>query len=139
MIRCDALIVTGVIQSSVSLTNNLNEVNIAYEAQTVTFRCIIQGTGTILTWISDDYIGSGGVVLQFASLHSPGWNASNSLNPTTVATLISANTVNGVTVIESELRIIASVQYPTSSVSCRVDNYGELNTAMFRKAVSFVC
>ena len=119
------------------LTSNLNKENIAYDEQTVTFKCTIRGTGIlVLTWISNDYIGSEDYWLQFSSTHSPGRTEPSSINPTTVATLTSATTeaVTGVTEIISELRIIASIQHSSSSVTCQVNGIGVSNTTMFRKA-----
>ena len=124
--------ITGFAQSEVSVTSNLIDGNIAYDNQTWIFRCITEGTSMTLTWTSDDYIGSGGDVLQFKSVHSPGRTASNSINPTTIATLINATTVNGVTVIKSELCIIASVQYSMSSVECRANIHGTPTTILFQ-------
>ena len=120
------------------LKSNLNEGSIANDAQNVTFRCTIRGTGTILSWISDDYIGLGGVVLQFASIDSPGLIVSSSENPNTTATLINAttNANTGVTQIVSELHITASVQYPTSAVSCRINSHGRANITTFRTVLS---
>ena len=116
-----------------SLESNLNEGSIAYDAQNVTFRCTIRGTGTILSWISDDYIGLGGVVLQFASIDSPGLTVSSSENPNTIATLINAttNANTGVTQIVSELHITASIQYSTAAISCRINSHGMPHTIIF--------
>ena len=126
---------TGVTSSVALLTSNLNKDNIAYDEQTVIFRCTIRGTGTlVLTWISNDYIGDNW--LQFSSVHNPGGTETSPINPATVATLISATTesVTEVTEIISELRIVASVQRPNSSVACQVNGIGVSNTTMFRKA-----
>ena len=117
-------------QSDVSLTSNLNEGNIAYDTQTVTFRCTIRGS--VLTWSSEEYVGFGGYTLQFASVHSAGRTNTSVRVPTTTATLIST-TENGETVLVSQLRIIATVQHPTSSVTCRVYDRGAENTISFRK------
>ena len=127
----------GVKPPDVLLTSNLAEGDTAYNTQPVTFRCIIQGTSTNLIWISDEYIGSNGDVLQFASIDPPGVTGTISAKPTTIATLINASTDSDtrVTVIESKLRISASSQYPNSTVTCRVNGYEALNVSRFRKAV----
>ena len=124
----------GVRPSEVILTSNLNDGNIAYNDETVIFTCIIQGYGTILTWTSNEYIGQGHV-LEFASVDSPGRTATGSVNPTTTATLIRATTNpdTGVTVIVSDLRITASVQY---HVSCRINSHGRANTTTFQTILS---
>ena len=123
--------------NQVLLTSNVNQENIAYDAQTVTFMCTIRGTGIlVLNWISNDYIGSEDYWLQFSSTYSPGRTETSSINPTTVATLISANTYtdSGVTEIVSELQITASVQHINSSITCQINGNGASNTVMFRKA-----
>ena len=106
----------------------------AYDRQVVTFQCVITGVDTIFNWISDDYIGTGGDVLQLASSDPPGQTASNPRNPTTVATLVSTSRSNGVTTTVSELQLMASSQFPNSSVSCRDNGQGTVNTTSFRKS-----
>ena len=131
------LVISGMEETNVIMTSNLNEGNTAYDAQTVTFLCVTQGIGTLLSWTSGDYIGSGGAALEFFSIHGPGTTEHSSTNPTTVATLISAtnNATTRVSTIISELRITVSEQYPTSSVNCSVSNGNEeSNTTEFRKA-----
>ena len=117
-----------------SLTSNLNVGNIAYDGQTVNFRCVIRGSSTILSWISEDYIGTGGTALEFSTAHRPGTTDPSPVNSDTVATLISVSTdANGVVEIVSELRIRASIRYLTSSVGCRVNGHGTPNTIDFSR------
>lgn len=113
----------GVTSSAVSLASNLNEENIAFDAQNIIFNCTIRGIGTILSWISDDYIGIGSASIQFSSDHNPGMIKTSLANPTTTATLLNVTTdyITGVTEMVSELNITASSQYPLSSVSCQVN------------------
>ena len=128
----------GVRPSEVLLTSNLNEGNIAYDAETIIFTCTIRGNGTILTWTSAEYIGRGGDVLEFSSIDSSGQTTSSSDNPTTIATLINTNTDpdTQVTMIKSELHIIASVRHPTSSVGCRINSHGKANITEFETVPS---
>ena len=127
-------ITTDVTPSIVSVTSNLADGNIAYDNQTYIFRCTIRGTGKNLTWSSDEYIG--GDVLEFTAISIRGLSEPSSTHPTTIATLINASTdtETGVIIIESELRIRASSQYPNSSVSCRInsDGAGATNTTTFQ-------
>ena len=106
----------------------------AYDAQNVTFRCTTQGNATVLTWFSENYIGSAGAILEFASVHTPGRIETSSTNPNTTAVLmnVTTDTDTGETVIVSELYVRASLQYPNSSVGCRVN--GSPNTTIFSKA-----
>ena len=122
------------ISPEVILKDNLDG-NSAYISQRVSFICTIRSTGTlILTWTSDEYIGPESV-LQFALVDSPGRTANSPTHQTTVATLINTTTDHdtGVTEIVSELRITASMQYPTASVSCRINSHGIPKTIMFSK------
>ena len=116
----------------VTITHNLAGGNRAYNGQRLTFRCIITGLDTVLTWRSDDYIGIGGDVLQQASADQPGQTASNSRNPTTVSTLISTTRSGGVTTTISELQLTASSQFPISSVSCENNGGGPVSTTVFQ-------
>ena len=122
------------IEERVSVISDLSYGDRAYDRQVVTFRCVITGVDTVLNWISDHYIGTGGDVLQLASADQPGQTASNSRNPTTVATLVSTSRSGGVTTTVSELQLTASSQFPTSSVSCRDNGQGPINTTSFRKS-----
>ena len=115
------------------LTHNLVGGNRAYDRQVVTFRCVIVGVDTVLNWMSDDYIGVGGDVLQLASADPVGQTASNPRNPTTVATLVNTSRSNGVTTTVSELQFTASSLFSTSNVSCRDNGQGPVNTTTFRK------
>ena len=116
------------------LTHDLIEGNQAYDGQRVAFWCIIVGLDTVVTWRSQDYIGTGGDVLQLASADPAGQTASNSRNPTTVATLINTTRNGGVTTTISELQLTASSQSSVSNVSCGVNGQGPVNTTLFRKA-----
>ena len=121
------------------LTSNLNDGNIAYDGQTVTFRCVIRSivAGTILTWISEDYIGpsKSGNVLEFSSFHRPETTDPSPVNPDTVATLVNTSSdANGVVKIVSELRIRVSMLFQTSNVSCRVNGRSSASTINFRKS-----
>ena len=75
-------------------------------------------------------------MIEFASIDIPERTPprASTLDPTTVATLISTTTINdtGVTEIVSELHITASIQYPNSSVGCRNDGHGAVNSTTFQ-------
>ena len=128
--------IAGVIPSDVLLISNLNEDNIAYNSQIITFLCTTRGTGTILSWYSEDYIGSGsgGLALEFSSVHHPGRTETSPTNPKTIGTLISTstNTSSNVTEIVSVLNITADIQYPNSNITCRVNGNGTHNTTEFQ-------
>lgn len=125
------------ISSQVMLTKtNLNGNNAYYAGQIVTFKCIVQGVSQILTWISDDYIGPGRTI----QLHGQG-QTRHGRTPSTVATLNSTTTNSDthVTKVVSYLNITVSLQYPTSSVSCKLNSHGTPNISTFRKANRIMC
>ena len=118
------------------LTSNLTIGNLAYNDQVIVFRCIIRGT--ILVWESDDYIGpvADGRDLRLTFVDPPGHTESNQLVDSTVASLVSVTDVDGDIVIESELRILASLATSLSSaVTCTNDGRGGRNTSEFRKEI----
>ena len=119
--------------SDVLLMSNLTNGNLAYDDQVIVFRCIIRGT--ILVWKSDEYIGSvaDGRDLRLTFVDQDGHTERSSLVGSTVARLVSVTTVNGGTVIESELRIRASLATGMSSVTCTNNGGGAMNTTAFRK------
>ena len=91
--------------------------------------------------MNEHYVGPGGDVLELVSTDQPGTTERSGTYPTTTATLIGVTTDNaiGVTVIVSELHIIASAQFPNSSIGCQVDNHGIPHTITFRKAILMQC
>jgi hypothetical protein len=128
------ILLTVTVDPDVMLTHNLVGGNRAYDRQVVTFRCVITGVVRVINWRSEQYIGTGGDVLQLASADPPGQTASNSRNPTTVATLVSTSrsASGGVTTTVSELQITASSQYPSSSISCANNGDGPVSATVFQ-------
>lgn len=116
----------------VVLTHNLGDDAVAYKGQRVTFRCTITvGRHIVITWSSDDYIGTGGDNLQLLSIDPEGQNTTNTRNPTTIAFLINTTRINRVITVISELQLTASELYPTSNVSCGINGgllYGDTIT-----------
>ena len=119
----------GPVDSNVMLTSNLFKEVRAYDGQRVTFRCVVVGIRIVLTWRSSQYFGD---VLQLTSADPVGQMASNSRNPTTVATLISTSRSGGVTTTVSKLQLTASSQLPNSSVSFGVNSHGPVSTTVFK-------
>jgi hypothetical protein len=119
----------------VTLTSNLTSGNLAYDDQIIVFRCVARGT--ILVWQSDDYIGpiADGRDLRLTFVDPPGHTEPSQLVDGTVASLVGVTTnVDGDYVIESELRIIASLATDVSSaVTCTNNGRGGSSTAEFRK------
>ena len=98
-----------------TLNNTLNTEHVAYPQDKIILTCTTEGS-SILEWSSEEYIRTGGDQLQTLSGNNKN---TSSIAPDTVTTRIIVITDNGITVIVSELRfIIASLQYPTATVSC---------------------
>ena len=116
----------------VILTHNLGDDAVAYKGQRVTFICMITaGRHIVITWSSDEYVGTGGDNLQLLSIDPEGQNTTNTRNPTTIAYLISITRSNGVITVVSELQLTASELYPTSNISCGINGgllYGDTIT-----------
>jgi hypothetical protein len=112
---------TPVALQNVTLISTLTAELIAYQQQAIVFTCTTRGSG-ILNWQSAEYIapGTDGLPLQILSLGNTTTLQSSS-DPNTVATRIKVSNNNGVTVIVSELRIIASLMYPTATILCYID------------------
>lgn len=114
---------------TVTLTSTLHKGNLALDEQQVNFTCIITSTDGILKWRSEHYI-VGDLQISFHDHH--GFTESNLQIPSTVATLINTTSNGGVMVIESRLRITASMQNPNSSVSCQINSNGTMNRIAFQ-------
>jgi hypothetical protein len=118
----------------VALTSNLTSGNLAYDDQLIVFRCVARST--ILVWQSDDYIGpiDDGRDLRLTFVDQPGHTERSRLVDDTVASLVGVTYVDGNYVIESELRIVASLATSISSaVTCTNNSRGGRNTTNFRK------
>ena len=102
---------------------------LALPEQRVVFTCVTRDT-EILTWQSE-YIGTNGH--DIIQIYSTG-ESDNVTSPTvetTYATRVSVTEEDGVTVIVSRLFITASEQFPTSSVTCRINHDGPRQTISF--------
>jgi hypothetical protein len=100
----------------------------ARPGQRVTFTCEARDA-SVLEWYSDEYIGSGGDRIDI--VRSGGGNNQTRRGGDTVATRVSITTYSGVTVIVSQLYIMTSERFETSSVTCAINGDGP------RKAISF--
>ena len=99
---------------AVTLTSTLNAERVAQPEDIIIFTCITRGS-PILEWFSEEYIGTGRDRLQILSESD---RNTSSITPAAVATRINVTTDNGIVMIVSELRIIASVLYPNATILC---------------------
>ena len=85
--------------------------------------CVIEGS-RILAWSSDQYIGTGGVELEFTAVDSVEFQRRSDINPNTLATLTSSDTDRHI--ISSTLHVIVepSDVLAISSIVCNNRNNG---------------
>ena len=123
-----AAISPGVIAQS--LTTTLHGGQPACRGSVVTFTCETRGSNVIV-WISDTYIGS--EQLGFvAATSSPGDTRTSLSNPNTLATLTSEYEDQGMTVLESTLRITALPDPQNASATCIHAVSGNTRTIYFQ-------
>ena len=94
-----------------TLTTSLNGMHFTYAQNinvcpndVINFNCMVEGA-RILAWISDQYIGTGGMQLEFIATHSEGYELRSNVDPNVVATLTSTDNNRSLT---STLRIIVA-------------------------------
>ena len=112
----------------VELESSLNADQLACSGELVIFTCTTRET-PILEWFSEEYIGTGRDRLQILSESD---RNTSSITPAAVAIRISVSSESGVTVIVSELRITASIKYPTATVSCSNGDQRFIQNITFR-------
>ena len=84
----------------------------------LTFKCETRGS-MILAWSSEEYIGTGGVQLEFTTEDTPGFIQTSDTHPDTVATLISSDQrlLNIISTLQIVVSSNVSMSHP-SSVTC---------------------
>lgn len=100
----------------------------------IVFTCMTNGSAS-LAWSSDDYIGRGGIQLEFASFHDPGRIARNQGSPIgTQATLISKEIEENETkgILESQLNIIVTSDYQIATINCLHVDTGSQESTVFQ-------
>ena len=113
----------------VTFNSTLIRGHLALPGQRVVFTCVIRDS-TLLEWRSNEHIGINGDDIQIYSVGSRD-NVTSVTIPTTYATRVSVTVEDGITVIVSQLFITASEQFPTSSVTCRINHDGPRQTISF--------
>ena len=108
----------------------------AYHGQRITFKCTVvvvdHDNNMVITWSSDDYIGTRD--LQLRPADPMRHTATSPRHRTTVATLINSTHSNGVVTAISELKLIASSRYRTSHVGCRANRLIRPNMTTFSRS-----
>ena len=115
----------------VILNSTLVDNRFTLDQQEVIFICVVWGSN-ILEWNSVEYIGQGSFPLQLLSFNNTDRNVSSTTRPSTYAVRLSVVNENGQTVIVSELRILASLQYPIATVTCSTDRVESIRNITFQ-------
>ena len=121
---------TGGMASDVTLSSTLGERSYAEPSESVVFSCITRDSH-VVEWFSNEYIGTGGDGISLQSFNCLNSNVTSDVYPTTRATCVRVTTENGVTVIESELRIVAALERPIAAVVCTNNGLGSTKTISF--------
>ena len=126
----------------VELNSTVSTNGVAYSGQVLVFTCITRDS-LILEWYSDEYIGTGGARLQLLAVNCTcvGSNVTGATQGT-YATCLTVTEENNEKVIISQLRVIASVQTPASTVTCYNNVHGLNESVTFQttgKIEVFVC
>ena len=113
----------------IQLNSTLIRDRLALPQQQVVFTCVAKNS-TVLEWHSDEYIGTGGDSIPIYSIGSRE-NVTSGGNPSAYATRVSVDVVDGITVIVSKLFIVPTEQFPTSTVTCQINNHGPSKNITF--------
>ena len=116
------------------LSSSLSEGQRVCPGDAISFTCVTNGSAS-LAWSSDDYIGQGGVQLEFASYHDPGRIARNRASPIgTQAILVSKEIEENETqgILESQLNIVVTSDYQITIINCLHVNTGSQETTRFQ-------
>ena len=114
---------------NVTLNSTLNSECMAHNGTLVIFMCVTKCL-PILEWYSPEYIGSNGEVIQLLSVGNTEF-VQSSVNDNTNATRTNVTKENNCSIIVSTLHVTASIQYPSSRVSCGNRGAGTNRTIMF--------
>ena len=125
----------------VVLSSSLPEGRGVCPGDEITFTCVTNRSAS-LAWSSDDYIGRGGIQLEFASFDSPGKIARNRVSPIgTQASLISKEIKENETqgILESQLNVIVTSDYPNPTINCLNIDAGYKETTSFQLLGMTLC
>ena len=103
---------TAVAIENVTISSTISSTQRVCPGERITFTCVTRGS-LITAWLSEEYIGAGGVRVEFAAVDI---GESVQIDQDTVATLISAEVVNSTRILTSQLTITATSQHQNPSV-----------------------
>ena len=116
------------------LNSRLSEGQRVCPGDQIVFTCVTNGSAS-LAWSSDDYIGQGGIQLEFGSYHDPGRIARNRASPIgTQATLVSKEIAENETqwILESKLDVIVTSDYQIATINCLHVDTGSQESTRFQ-------
>ena len=122
------------------LTSSLKDGQRACPGDRITFTCVTNGSASHV-WKSDEYIGRGGIQLEFAVYHNPGETRNNGVYPSTARATLIANVRNENStggILESDLEITVVADYPTASIVCLDVDSGIPATTSFQLLGKYV-
>ena len=103
----------------------------------IVFTC--KTNGSVIAWISNEYIGIDGNQLELASMYTVGHTVTSTINSKTFANL---TMIKGDQVIESQLHIMVSKDFPTANITCSDVSHGSSSSVRFElscKCNFFTC
>ena len=107
-------------------------VNFAYAGENVTFTCMARES-SLIAWSSNEYIGSDGLRLEFASVEPVG-SMQSVPGGGTAAQLINSTYEDGIVTVVSQLNVLVQSTYQISSITCHNIGMGTTNTTSFEIA-----
>ena len=116
-------------QLNSTLHSTSHGVHFAYVGEYVVFTCISKGSNSI-AWSSDEYIGSGGLRLEFISIDMETTQRIGQ----TVATLTEVFRVEEKVILVSQLQITVQSTHQISSITCHNLGNDTTNTVSFDTA-----
>ena len=121
------MLLLHVTSAQVTLTDSLEPGQSACPRETLIFYCTVKGS-RILYWSSNEYIGTGGVQLEFSTTDEIGDRKNSSVNPDTFAILTNDTDAGGTMLLQSELHIVSN---QSSKVSCLTTDAGSRQSIDF--------
>lgn len=133
---CDAAVNSQVGDPSplTMLSSSLRQGERACPGERITFTCVTNGSASH-AWMSNEYIGRGGIQLEFASFDSPGEIRRNTASQggtlaRLIAKVVEENETTGL--LESQLDIVVISEFPNPIISCLYVDTGSSNAASFQ-------
>ena len=128
------------IESAIELISlpRAQNVSVVNQGESVTFICRTTGSTLNIAWSSEEYIGGGEFQLSFLSIDPPEMIVNSSISASFII-LTMVDTVNGDTVLKSQLHIVNVSVMSTVTVMCYNNDQGVNASITFSTGKNFVC